>query len=129
MNIKTKFNIGDIVYTVGRTYTTDRYAVRADMQIDLISIDVSSGGMGESYGCDETNELYSSQSIFKARADALAYAKKLNHAEGRAIDKAFDKWWDEQQNVFDRVGSTVKGIAREAAEFGKTFGQDNPYAD
>jgi hypothetical protein len=85
--------------------------------------------MVEAYGCDGTNELYSSQSIFKTREDAVAYAKKLNHAEGRAIDKAFDKWWDEQQNIFDRVGSTVKGIAREAAEFGKTFGQDNPYDD
>jgi hypothetical protein len=129
MNIKTKFNIGDIVYVVHRTYKTDRYTVRADMQIDLISIDVSSSGMGETYGCDGTNELYSPQSIFKTREAALSYAKKLNHTGDRAIDKAFDEWWDEQQNVFDRVSSTVKEIAREAAEFGKTFGQNNPYAD
>ena len=79
MKLETHFNIGDTVYPVGRTYTTDKFSVRAAMPINFISVEVDKDDIiTEIYGCEETAELYTYDDVFSTRQEAQAYAERLN---------------------------------------------------
>ena len=79
MKLETHFDKGVIVYPVGRTYTTDKFSVRAAMPINFISVEVDKDDIiTEIYGCEETAELYTLDDVFPTRGEAQAYAERLN---------------------------------------------------
>jgi len=79
MKLETHFNKGDTIYPVGRTYSTDKFSVRAAMPINFISVEVDKDNViTEIYGCEETAELYTYEDVFSTRCEAHAYAERLN---------------------------------------------------
>lgn len=78
MKLETHFDIGDIVYPVGRTYKTDRFSVRAAMPVDQILVEIDEHGITEIYGCEGTFESYRIADLFTTHQEAKTYADRLN---------------------------------------------------
>jgi hypothetical protein len=81
MNIDTKFNRGDIVYSLGYDIKSCKWSVRCETVESVETIDRESGYI-ERYNCSYSydvgpNDLYGSESEAKADCDRLNLAEKI----------------------------------------------------